>query len=150
MTHNARTNIVVPTIQEVMRFHPIVYHLMRVSKKADIIPLSEPIVAVNGDIIHEVPISKGQNVLVSICAYNRYLHLSSYPLSWLIYKTLFSIKKIWGEDADIFNPLRFIEGKVEHEFKVGMYSNLLVNFTSLEPKQTLTSNCSVRMTFCEH
>ena len=71
MTHDAWANIVLPTIQEVMRFHPIVYHLMRVSKKADIIPLSEPIVAVNGDIIHEVPISKGQNVLVSICAYNR-------------------------------------------------------------------------------
>ena len=71
MTHDARTNIVVPTIQEVMRFHPIVYHLMRLSKKDDIIPLSEPIVTAHGNIIHEVPISKGQNVLVSICAYNR-------------------------------------------------------------------------------
>ncbi|KAI0088171.1 PAH-inducible cytochrome P450 monooxygenase PC-PAH 1 [Irpex rosettiformis] len=93
-------------VKETMRFHPIVYHLIRAAKKDDVIPLSKPITTSNRDVIDQVPIAKGQNVLVSICAYNR-------------------IKEIWGEDADEFNPMRFIEGRIKHEFKVGMYANLM-------------------------
>ena len=35
-----------------------------------------------------------------------------------------SIKSIWGEDADSFNPTRFLDGSIDNEVKVGMYGNL--------------------------
>ena len=37
-----------------------------------------------------------------------------------------SIKQVWGDDADSFNPMRFIEDRVDPEYKVGMYGNLYV------------------------
>ncbi|KAI0826243.1 cytochrome P450 [Irpex lacteus] len=74
--------------------------------KDDVIPLSEPITTTTGELIEDIPIAKGQGFLISICAYNR-------------------IKSIWGEDADEFNPQRFLDGKVENEVKVGMYGNLM-------------------------
>lgn len=58
-------------IQEVLRFHPIVYHLMRAAKKDDVIPLSEPITTSNGEVVDHVSVAKDQTILVSICAYNR-------------------------------------------------------------------------------
>ncbi len=54
-----------------MRFHPIVYHLTRVAGKDDILPLSEPLTTRFGDVVDEIPITKGQTVMISICAYNR-------------------------------------------------------------------------------
>ncbi|KAI0701973.1 cytochrome P450 [Cytidiella melzeri] len=92
-------------LKEILRFHPIVYHLLRRAGKDDVLPLSEPITTSTGAVISEIPVAKGQAVLVSICAYNR-------------------IKSIWGEDADQFNPTRFIDGKVDNAVKVGMYGNL--------------------------
>lgn len=59
------------TTQEVLRFHPIVYHLMRAAKKDDVIPLSEPITTSNGEVVDHVSVAKDQTILVSICAYNR-------------------------------------------------------------------------------
>ena len=59
------------TPQEVMRFHPIVYQLTRVAGKANVLPLSEPLTTATGDVIDEIPIAKGQHLVISICAYNR-------------------------------------------------------------------------------
>ena len=59
-------------LQEVLRYHPIVYHLVRTAGKDDVIPLSEPINTVNGEAVSEIPIGKGQSLMFSICAYNRY------------------------------------------------------------------------------
>ncbi|KAI0088170.1 cytochrome P450 [Irpex rosettiformis] len=93
-------------LKEILRFHPIVYHLVRYATKDDVIPLSEPITTATGEVIHEIPIPKGQMIQPSFCTYNR-------------------IKSIWGEDADVFNPMRFIDGRVEHAVKVGIFSNLM-------------------------
>ncbi|KAI0338646.1 cytochrome P450 [Trametopsis cervina] len=93
-------------LKEILRFHPIVYQLVRMPAKDDVLPLSEPITTANGDVINEVPVAKGQSIIVSICTYNR-------------------LKSIWGEDADQFNPMRFIEGRVENSVKVGVYGNLM-------------------------
>ncbi|KAI0089032.1 cytochrome P450, partial [Irpex rosettiformis] len=90
-------------LKEILRFHPIAYHLARSAAKDDIIPLSEPLVTATGEIIEEIPIAKGQTFLFSVCAYNR-------------------IKSIWGEDANEFNPLRFIDGKVDNTIKLGVYA----------------------------
>ena len=33
---------------------------------------------------------------------------------------------VWGEDANVWNPLRFVGDSSEKEVKIGMYSNLCV------------------------
>jgi len=93
-------------LKEILRFHPIVYHLLRAAGKDDVIPLSEPLTTATGEVVNEIPVAKGQAIMFSICTYNR-------------------LKSVWGEDADEFNPMRFIDGRVEHAVKVGMYGNLM-------------------------
>ncbi|KAI0089029.1 PAH-inducible cytochrome P450 monooxygenase PC-PAH 1 [Irpex rosettiformis] len=93
-------------LKEILRFHPIIYQIVREAGKDDILPLSSPITTTTGEAINEVPIAKGQVIVISICTYNR-------------------IKSIWGEDAHEFNPSRFLDGKLENEVKVGMYANLM-------------------------
>ena len=61
----------VDVLQETLRLHPIVYNLWRVAGRDDVIPLSVPVVGVDGKMVHEVPISAGQAVIISICGYNR-------------------------------------------------------------------------------
>lgn len=58
-------------LQETLRFHSIVYHLTRQAGKDDVLPLSNPIETATGEVISEIPIAAGQEILVSICAYNR-------------------------------------------------------------------------------
>ena len=65
--------------QEVLRFHPIVYHLVRYATRDDVIPLSEPITTVTGEVIYEIPVSKGQIVQPSFCTYNRLVALHLMP-----------------------------------------------------------------------
>ena len=60
-----------PNIQETLRYHPAIYHLGRVAKTDDVIPLAYPIHSLSGETVSSIPISKGQHILVSICAYNR-------------------------------------------------------------------------------
>ena len=47
------------------------YHLPRLAVKDDVLPLSKPIITVTGEVISEIPIAAGQEIMVSICAYNR-------------------------------------------------------------------------------
>ena len=79
--------------------------MTRAAVQADVIPLSKPIHSKSGDTISEIPISAGQSVLISVCAYNR-------------------LVDVWGEDAQEFNPMRWIDNLTEKEVKVGVYSNL--------------------------
>lgn len=59
------------TLREIFRFNPVVYHLFRMSKKDDVIPLSKPITTLSGKTVTEVPIPKGLRIVVSVAAYNR-------------------------------------------------------------------------------
>ena len=45
--------------------------MWRVAAKDDVIPLSEPVIGVDGTAIHEIPIQAGQAIIVSVCGYNR-------------------------------------------------------------------------------
>ncbi|KAI0794686.1 cytochrome P450 [Fomes fomentarius] len=96
----------VAAIKETLRFHPIAYHLWRVAAQDDVLPLSDPVIAADGTALHEIPIHAGQGVIISICGYNRLTH-------------------VWGEDADKWNPERFIRLDTEKQVKVGVYANLL-------------------------
>ncbi len=57
--------------QETLRFHPVVYHMWRVAAKDDVIPLSDPVLGIDGTVINEISISAGQAVIISICGYHR-------------------------------------------------------------------------------
>lgn len=58
-------------LQEAMRLHPIVWALTRTAGRDDVIPLAYPITTKSGEQISAIPVSEGQNIQLSICAYNR-------------------------------------------------------------------------------
>ncbi|KAF8842051.1 cytochrome P450 [Paxillus ammoniavirescens] len=92
-------------IKESLRLHPIVPYLVRKADRDDALPLSTPIVTKSGKVIKDIPISKGQHIIASICAYNR-------------------LKSVWGEDADTWNPMRFLDSSGER-MNVGVFANLM-------------------------
>ncbi|KAF4593473.1 hypothetical protein EYR38_009188 [Pleurotus pulmonarius] len=97
------------TIKEALRLHPIVFELRRTAERDDTIPLDIPIVTTDGEVIKELPIRKGQDLFISISGYNR-------------------LPSIWGDDADAWNPRRFIDvPRKENEKRtaVGVYANLM-------------------------
>ncbi len=61
------------TLQETLRFHPIVSYLPRVATKDDVIPLAYPIVSTTGETISEIPVHAGQVIFPSFMAYQRYV-----------------------------------------------------------------------------
>lgn len=73
------------TIREIFRFNPVVYHLFRMSKKDDVIPLSKSITTRSGKTVSEVPIPKGLRIVVSVAAYNRYAPHNHIAVSGLHY-----------------------------------------------------------------
>lgn len=93
-------------IKETLRMHPILYHLSRAAGKDDVLPLLYPIRTKTGEMISEIPLKAGQNIIVSIAAYNR-------------------IPELWGEDADVWDPTRFLNGEDDKEVKIGVYANVM-------------------------
>ncbi|KAF9237603.1 cytochrome P450 [Melanogaster broomeanus] len=91
-------------IKESLRLHPVSPTLYRVADYDDVLPLSIPIETNHGKCIKEIPIAKGQTILVSICTYNR-------------------LKSVWGEDADTWNPTRFLDNSKER-LTLGVFANL--------------------------
>ncbi|EGN99132.1 hypothetical protein SERLA73DRAFT_73689 [Serpula lacrymans var. lacrymans S7.3] len=117
-------------IKESLRLHPIAPMLFREAADEDVIPLSEPIETVSGKFINQIPVSKGQAINISICSYNR-------------------LQSVWGEDADSWNPDRFLGSDKERQASVGVFANLMTfsagiraclgwRFALLEMKTVLT------------
>ncbi|KAI0756691.1 cytochrome P450 [Daedaleopsis nitida] len=98
---------VLNAIKETLRFHPIVFNLQRVAAKDDIIPLAEPIRTTTGEMINAIPVKAGQWINASLCAYNR-------------------VPSVWGEDADSWDPDRFLRIDPTKQIRVGMFANLYV------------------------
>ncbi|THH16717.1 hypothetical protein EW146_g3968 [Bondarzewia mesenterica] len=97
-------------IKESMRLHPIVWQIGRIAGRDDVIPLAFPVTAKSGKVISTIPVSKGQNIKISVCAYNR-------------------LPSVWGEDAVKWNPMRFVNMEKGKQTSVGVYANLL-NFSA--------------------
>ncbi|KAJ8087886.1 hypothetical protein PM082_006742 [Marasmius tenuissimus] len=91
-------------IKETLRFRPIVPELVREADTDDIIPLEFPITNVSGSTLKEIPIPKGQRVVLNIFKYNRF-------------------KSVWGEDADVWNPQRFLN--TTRPTTLGVFANLM-------------------------
>ncbi|SJK99587.1 uncharacterized protein ARMOST_02895 [Armillaria ostoyae] len=93
-------------IKETFRYHPVVYNIFRYASQDDVLPLSTPITTTSGGVLHELPIPKGTQVIASIAAYNRN-------------------KEIFGNDADVFNPDRWLRNTVPNtKSALGVYASL--------------------------
>ncbi|KAI0644565.1 PAH-inducible cytochrome P450 monooxygenase PC-PAH 4 [Trametes meyenii] len=97
---------VVPSFQESLRVHPTAVLLPRVATKDDVIPLAYPITSTTGEVITEVPVSKGHVIVASFASYQR-------------------LPEVWGEDADVWNPDRFSRIDIGKQTNVGVFANLL-------------------------
>ncbi|KAF9260693.1 cytochrome P450 [Marasmius fiardii PR-910] len=94
-------------VKESLRYHPVGFHITRAAAENDCVPLSNPITTTDGKQIDEIYVGKGQLVSLSIAAYNR--------------KT-----EIFGEDAHVFRPERWLEKSEGNKgTTIGVYSNLL-------------------------
>ncbi|KAK1219199.1 hypothetical protein PQX77_018095, partial [Marasmius sp. AFHP31] len=99
-------------VKESMRYHPVAIHSPRMALVDDVIPLSKIIKLANGEEVKEIPVERGQKVVISIAGYNR-------------------SKDVWGEDAGVFRPERWLENAESKKEKggtrtsVGVYANLL-------------------------
>ncbi|KAF9782990.1 cytochrome P450 [Thelephora terrestris] len=107
MTDLENMPYVTAIVKETFRFHPIAYHLVRKAGHDDVIPLLTPIRTKSGQFVTEIPVSKGQSVIASVCAYNR-------------------CAEVWGDDAHVFNPRRYLNReKKEGVPTVGVYGDVL-------------------------
>lgn len=95
-------------MKEILRFCTVIYHANRCASQDDVLPLSQPITTRSGDVIRELPVPKGTRIVASIAAYNRN-------------------KELWGEDAHVFNPDRWLNGAAKEKkvTSIGVYSNLM-------------------------
>ncbi|KAJ7729151.1 cytochrome P450, partial [Mycena metata] len=96
----------VAVMKEILRFHPVVFSTLREAARDEVLPLSKPIVTLSGKTITELPIPKNQILVTSIAGYNRNTD-------------------VFGEDAQQFNPERWLDGTVKPAANVGMYANLM-------------------------
>ncbi|KAL0072769.1 hypothetical protein AAF712_000532 [Marasmius tenuissimus] len=113
-------------LKESLRLHPAVYQNYRRAVKDDVLPLSKPIMTASGEVLNELPVGKGTKVVLSIAAYNR-------------------DKDVFGEDADVYNPDRWLRSSGEKKGPtVGVYGNLLtfagaiINNFELAPTKDLS------------
>lgn len=94
-------------LKESMRFHPALYQNYREAARNSVLPLSTPIKTSSGQVISELSVPKGTKVILSIAAYQRH-------------------KDVFGEDADTFNPDRWLrESEGKKGPTLGVYGNLL-------------------------
>ncbi|KAK0457464.1 cytochrome P450 [Desarmillaria tabescens] len=93
-------------IKEALRLHPLVYALSRESAQDDVLPLAEPITTSDGKLCSQIPISKGQVIMASVYTYNR-------------------LPSVWGNDAEEWNPGRFVDGRGIKQTSLGVYANLM-------------------------
>ncbi|KAH9169311.1 cytochrome P450 [Lactarius sanguifluus] len=96
-------------LKESMRLHPIVWILRRKAGRDDVIPLAFPITTQSGEQVSSIPVGKGTPIDILIGTYHR-------------------LPEIWGQDADEWNPDRFLNIDKTKQTTVGLFANLL-NFS---------------------
>jgi cytochrome P450 len=112
--------------QEILRLHPVVADIPRVSAKDDVLPLANPITTRSGKVIRELPIPKGLRLTLSFYAYQT---SATVFLSELIIsvETCFQSTRnedLWSQDALVFNPDRWLERREKSGALIGVYANL--------------------------
>ena len=74
--------------------------------------------------VTSIPVSKGQRFFLSIAAYNRCVVFIILRCQVCMF-TMCRLKPVWGEDADEWNPERFLkENEKTQKVSLGVISNL--------------------------
>ncbi|KAH8998345.1 cytochrome P450 [Lactarius hatsudake] len=94
-------------LKESMRLHPIIWILRRIAERDDVIPLAFPITTRSGEKVSSIPVRKGTPIDILIGAYNR-------------------LPEIWGQDADEWNPDRFLNIDKTKQATVGLFANFIL------------------------
>ncbi|KAG6808981.1 hypothetical protein H0H92_002099 [Tricholoma furcatifolium] len=108
---------------ETLRYHPVIISLMRQPAKDDVIPLSKPVTMTTGEVLTELYVRKGTKITTSIGCYNRH---EAHPKD-RIPRSLTGVdrnKEVFGEDADVFDPERWLDSRVQKTMSVGVIGNL--------------------------
>jgi len=93
-------------IKESLRLYPAEPISERIVVQDTVIPLAHSITAAKGERVSHIPVRKGQIMTLAIASYQR-------------------LESHWGEDADEFNPSRWLDGGAYKGEAVGPYANLL-------------------------
>ncbi|KIY46094.1 cytochrome P450 [Fistulina hepatica ATCC 64428] len=95
-------------IKESLRFDNVApMPANRVNDEDEVLPLARPITLTTGDVVHELFIPKGTYIIPWATGHN-----------WN--------RSIWGDDAHVFNPERWMKEKAAHEdVSLGMWANLM-------------------------
>ena len=117
--------------QEGLQLHPVAVQAFRVAHQDYILLLSKPILTESGDMISEVLVLKGTEIVIASAAYNHcVLH---YPHFGLVTRGfIVVIKTLGGENAHQFKPDRWFDCTLDQRklLSIGIYLNL---YTSLCP-----------------
>ncbi|PBK92219.1 cytochrome P450 [Armillaria gallica] len=97
-------------IKEALRLHPLAYSLFREPAQDDILPLAEPITTSDGKLCSQIPIRKGQ--LLSFAGKESLIGVGP------------RLASVWGDDAEEWNPSRFLDGRDVKQISLGVYANL--------------------------
>lgn len=94
-------------IQETLRLHPPLDHLIRTATQDDVLPLSKPIRTVEGKFVSELVVAKGTALNLPLAYFNR-------------------AYEIWGPDAKDFKPERWVEDGLTDKAKgIQGYHNIM-------------------------
>ncbi|KAN0136054.1 cytochrome P450 [Lactarius tabidus] len=96
------------TLKESMRLDPIIWIIARIATRDDVLPLAFPITTKSGEQLTSIPVRKGTPIDISPGAYNRH-------------------PDIWGEDANEWNPERFLDPQREFgeaSSGIGVFGNV--------------------------
>nr|BED42986.1 cytochrome P450 monooxygenase [Trametes versicolor] len=95
--------------RETLRLHPPVPQAFRKAVEDAVLPLSRPIRATDGTLLHELTVPRGTDIFISILACNR-------------------SKALWGTDAEEWKPERWLAPlpeAIESAGIPGVYSNMM-------------------------
>ncbi|KAJ7682539.1 cytochrome P450 [Mycena polygramma] len=93
-------------LKETLRLHPPVPITERIATEDSVLPLAEDIVIPGGQRVSQLPVKKGQAIMVAIASYHR-------------------LETLWGKDAQEFDPSRWLAGNPCKGNALGPYGHLL-------------------------
>ncbi|KAJ7346262.1 cytochrome P450 [Mycena albidolilacea] len=99
-------------LKESMRLNPVLGQTFRTNRVADVLPLSEPLLGLDGKFHNQLSVSKDTVVVINIASSNRR-------------------KDVWGDDAELFNPERWLKTEdktVPLEKTPGIVYGSILNF----------------------